>query len=121
MPDFNPSLDVGTREDFIQDRVEMFLPYLREQFAGYLGSFLKRGPDGGFIPIGANALTERQEFIMLRELQGQARLVESGGMQPTPAVQAYMQDPEAQARLMELALQFVDKAADDGRARRRDV
>jgi hypothetical protein len=99
------TLDLISHEDFLLHRQEIYVDYLREQFEHYLLMMFKRGPGDSLVPLGTNALTERQEFIMLRELYTQSQQVQPG-QQPPPAVAAYMADPDAQARMVELAVKF---------------
>lgn len=99
-----------SHEDFLLHRQEIYVAYLRERYEHYLLMLFKRGPGGSLVPMGANALTEKQEFIMLRELYSQSQQLQPG-QQPSPPVAAFMQDRDAQARLVQLAVKYAGTTA----------
>ena len=101
-------------EDLILARRDRYMNHLSQKMRDYLDMLMKDAPDGTMIPLGTLPLTERQEFIMLRELARGAMAAEGEEREPPPRVQAFIADPEAQARLIELARTFMAQAVAEG-------
>lgn len=124
----SPTVDIVTRridaspvehvadpeEDLILARRDRYMNHLSQKLRDYLDMLMKDADDGTMIPLGTLPLTERQEFIMLRELARAAMAAEGEQRDPPPRVQAFMADPEAQARLVELSRIFLAQAVAEG-------
>lgn len=90
----------------LNDRVDMYVDAIRERFIMHLNLFFPK-VRGSRMPILTKTMTERLEFLYLRETARLARKVEAGEEAPTLETSRFIRNADGAAdRLIELGRKF---------------
>ncbi len=97
---------MASEDTLLNDRVELYFNELKARYQRYLGVFFPE-VKGQRQPLFTEQISEREQFLKLREVARRSAMVREGQLEPDlETVRFDRNEDGAQERLFELARQF---------------